>query len=36
MDKLSSSFWTSYLSYDVYFVSDVMCADCAGMLKWKQ
>jgi hypothetical protein len=28
--------WTSYLSYDVYFVSEDMCVDCACMSKWKQ
>jgi hypothetical protein len=36
VDKLSSSLWTSYLSYDVCFVSEDMCVDCACMLKWKQ
>jgi hypothetical protein len=28
--------WTSYLSYDVCFVSEDMCVDCACMSKWKQ
>jgi hypothetical protein len=36
MDKLSSSLWTSYLSYDVCFVSEDMFVDCACMSKWKQ
>jgi hypothetical protein len=36
VDKLSSSLWTSYLSYDVCFVSEDMCVDCACMSKWKQ
>jgi hypothetical protein len=36
MDKLSSSMWTSYLSYDVCFVGKDICVDCAYMLKWKQ
>jgi hypothetical protein len=36
VDKLASSLWTSYLSYDVYFVSEDMCLDCACMSKWKQ
>jgi hypothetical protein len=36
VDKLSSSLWTTYLSYDVYFVSEDMCVDCAYMSKWKQ
>jgi hypothetical protein len=31
VDKLSSSLWTSYLSYDVCFVSEDMCVDCAGI-----
>jgi hypothetical protein len=35
VDKLSS-LWTSYLSYDVCFVSENMCVDCACMSKWKQ
>jgi hypothetical protein len=36
VDKLSSSLWTSYLSYDVCFVSEDMCVDCTCMSKWKQ
>jgi hypothetical protein len=36
VDKLSSSLWTSYLSYDVCFVSKDMCVHCACMSKWKQ
>jgi hypothetical protein len=36
VDKLSSSLWTSYLSYDVCFVLEDMCVDCACMSKWKQ
>jgi hypothetical protein len=36
MDKLSSSLWTSYLSYDVFFVLEDMCVDCDYMSKWKQ
>jgi hypothetical protein len=36
VDKLSSSLWISYLSYDVCFVSEDMCVDCACMSKWKQ
>jgi hypothetical protein len=36
VDKLSSSLWTSYLSYDACFVSKDMCVDCACMSKWKQ
>jgi hypothetical protein len=36
VDKLSSSLWTSYLSYDVCFVLEDMCVDCAYMSKWKQ
>jgi hypothetical protein len=36
VDKLSSSLWTSYLSYDIYFVSEDMCVDCACMSKWKK
>jgi hypothetical protein len=36
VDTLSSSLWTSYLSYDVCFVSEDMCVDCACMSKWKQ
>jgi hypothetical protein len=34
--KLSSSLWTSCLSYDVCFVSEDMYVDCACMSKWKQ
>jgi hypothetical protein len=33
---ISSYLWTSYLSYDVYFVSEDMGVDCACMSKWKQ
>jgi hypothetical protein len=36
VDKLSSSLWTSYLFYDVCFVSEDMCVYCACMSKWKQ
>jgi hypothetical protein len=36
VDKLFSSVWTSYLSYDVCFVSEDMCVDFACMSKWKQ
>jgi hypothetical protein len=31
MDKLSSSLWTSYLSYDVCFVSKDMCVEMEAM-----
>jgi hypothetical protein len=36
VNKLSSSLWTSYLSYDVCFVSEDMFVDCSCMSKWKQ
>jgi hypothetical protein len=36
VDKLSSSLWTSYLSYDVSFVSKDMCVYRACMSKWNQ